>query len=546
MTASGIAAPDSLAARNRQVLRLRRSSFILLWALALGSCARAGDQPQWGHAWTRNMVANERGLPETFDPKTGRNLKWTARLGTEAHSTPVVAKGRVLIGTNNGQPRDPKHAGDRGVLMCFDARDGQLLWQLVVPKREEDPYHDWPNSGIASPATVEGERVYLVDNRGVVLCLDLRGLANGNDGPFLDEGAYMTPRGTNSPAQSLQPGPLDADILWQFNLTTGAGIWSHDAAHSSILIRGDHLYLNSGTGVDNTHRKIRTPDAPSLVVLDKHTGRLLARENERNAPRIFHCTWSSPSLGRVGERELIFFCGGDGIVYAYEPLEAAAGASPALRRAQGHPSTPQRSEASAAPPASLRKVWSFEFDPAAPKEDVHRYNGNRREGPSNIYGMPVFSEGRLYVAGGGDLFWGKNQAWLKGIDPTQTGDVTHTAELWSYPLVKHTVSTAAVHEGLVFIADVGRTVHCLDARTGRPYWTQETRGDIWASPLVADGKVFVGTRRGDFWVFAASKEKKVLSTMDLGAPVSATATAANGVLYVATMTDLYAVSATPR
>ena len=85
-------------------------------------------------------------------------------------------------------------------------------------------------------------------------------------------------------------------------------------------------------------------------------------------------------------------------------------------------------------------------------------------------------------------------------------------------------------------------MHCIDAATGKPYWTHELKGDIWASPLVADGKVYIGTRRGDFWVFAASKEKKILSTVELGSPISATATAANGVLYVGTMTHVYAVA----
>ena len=51
-------------------------------------------------------------------------------------------------------------------------------------------------------------------------------------------------------------------------------IWSHDGAHSSILIHGDYLYLNTGTGVDNTHKRIRTPNAPSLVVIDKRSGLL--------------------------------------------------------------------------------------------------------------------------------------------------------------------------------------------------------------------------------------------------------------------------------
>src|SRR5438046_8919098 len=147
--------------------------------LILNFAVLASDQPQWGQAWSRNMVSNEKGLPDSFDPKTGKNIKWSAQLGTETHSTPVVAGGRVYIGTNNGEPRDPKQQGDRGVLMCFEEKTGRFLWQLVVPKREEDPYHDWPKSGISSPVTVQGDRVYVVSNRGEVMCLDPYGMTNG-------------------------------------------------------------------------------------------------------------------------------------------------------------------------------------------------------------------------------------------------------------------------------------------------------------------------------------------------------------------------------
>jgi len=330
----------------------------------------AADQPQWGEAWSRNMVSGEKDLPASFDRQSRENFKWIAELGTETHSTPVIAGGRVYIGTNNGQPRDAKQEGDRGVLMCFDERTGEFLWQLVVPKREEDRYFDWPKCGISSPVTVEGDRVYLVSNRGEVMCLDARGMANGNDGPYRDEAKHMTPAGSNV----MATGTMDADIVWLFDLTSGAGIWSHDAAHSSILIRGDHLYLNTGTGVDNTHKKIRAPDAPSLVVLDKHSGRYLAREREEMAPNIFHCTWSAPSMGEVDGRSLMFFAGGNGIVYAFEPLKTAA---------------------TGADVATLRKVWQFDFDPTAPKENVHRYNQNRRESPSNFYGMPGDVEGAV-------------------------------------------------------------------------------------------------------------------------------------------------------
>jgi outer membrane protein assembly factor BamB len=471
------------------------------------------------------MVSDEHGLPDSFDPKTGRNIKWSADLGTEAHSSPVIAGGRVYIGTNNGNPRDPKHQGDRGVLMCFDERSGQFLWQLVVPKRDEDVYFDWPKSGISSPATIEGDRVFIVSNRGEVMCLDALGLTNGNDGPFHSEGAHMTPRG--APAE-LTPGPLDADIFWSFDLTAGAGIWSHDAAHSSILIDGDYLYLNSGTGVDNTHKKIRTPEAPSLVVLDKHTGKLLGRDCEHIAPNIFHSTWCSPSLGVVNGRKLVFFGAGNGVLYAFEALSKSDASDP-----KGDVK-------------SLKKVWQFDFDPDAPKTNVHRFNSNRQESPSNFYGMPVFADNRIYLPGGGDLWWGKNEAWLKCIDATKTGDVTTNGLVWSYRLEKHVMGTPAVVNGLVFIADCGRKFHCVDAETGKACWTHEINGEAWASPLAADGKVYLGTRSGSFYIFRASREKKLLSTCELGQPISATAAAANGVLFVATMTHLYALQATPK
>ena len=499
--------------------------------LCLGAPSiHAADQSQWGAAWSRNMVSTEKNLPEFFDPSTGSNILWTAQLGTETHSTPVVAGGRVYIGTNNGHPRDPRHEGDRGVLMCFDEKNGRFLWQLVVPKREDDPYYDWPKSGMSSPATVEGDRVYMVSNRGEVICLDPEGMTNGNDGPYRDEGTHMTLL-TNRANALLKPGPMDADIIWLFDLTSGAGIWSHDAAHSSILIHGDYLYLNSGTGVDNTHKKIRTPNAPSLVVLDKKTGQLVARDYENIAPNIFHSTWCAPSMGDMNGKPIIFFGGGNGVLFAFEPLQ------PGIRRKEGDP------------PAALKKLWQFDFDPDAPKTEVHKFNGNRREGPSDFYGMPVFYCGRVFLAGGGDLWWGKSQAWLKCIEVSRMPLAVETKPrqaaserlVWSYDLQKHVMGTCAVTLGTLFLADCGRMFHCLNPATGKLNWTHEIEGECWASPLIADGKVYLGTRSGAFYVFAADAEKHLLQHLEFREPISATTTAANGALYIATMSKLYCV-----
>ena len=146
--------------------------------LAAAWAARASDQAQWGQRCTRNMISDETGLPDSFDPKTGKNVKWVAKLGTDSYATPAVAAGKVFIGTNNHVPRDPRHQGDRGVLLCLSEADASLCWQLVVPKqttelpqyREDDiKFLDWPSIGMCSCPSVEGDRVYMLTNRNEVV-----------------------------------------------------------------------------------------------------------------------------------------------------------------------------------------------------------------------------------------------------------------------------------------------------------------------------------------------------------------------------------------
>jgi len=492
---------------------------VLLNAVPPKAGARAADQPQWGERFSRNMVSGETGLPDRFDPRTGENIKWSVPLGSQCWATPVVAGGRVLIGTNNSQPRDPKHQGDRGVLMCFHETDGSFAWQLVVPKLSEDIYFDWPQAGMCSPPTVEGDRVYMVTNRDEVVCLDLHGMADGNDGPYRDEGRHTTPQDQPPP----DAGPTDADILWLLDLRTAAGVRPHDSSHSSILLDGPYLYVNTSNGLTSRHDGVDKPDAPALVAVDKASGALVAREGEGISRRIFHSQWSSPALGTVNGQRLVFLGGGDGWCYAFAALPEAD-------------SRPGNGEI-----AALRCVWKFDCDPTGPKENIHKYIRNRRESPSNIKSMPVFHDGRLYVTVGGDIWWGKLQAWLQCIDATKTGDITSGGLLWSYPVERHCCSTPAIHDGLAYVADCAGKVHCVDAQTGRPHWVHDAGSEIWASTLVADGKVYIGTRRGDFWVLAAGKELRVLSSIRLDEAVISTAVAANGTLYVGTMPRLFAL-----
>jgi outer membrane protein assembly factor BamB len=508
------------AAMMQQQFSLKSICLLLSCAfISARHTATAEDRAQWGERNSRNMVSDEKGLPDSFDVTTGQNVKWSVEIGSECYATPVVAQGKVFIGTNNEQPRDPKHQGDRGVMMCFNEADGKFLWQLVVPKLENDIYLDWPRAGMCSSVTVEGDRVYVATNRDEVVCLDIDGMTDGNDGPYQDEGRHMSP-GDQPP---LEAGPLDADIIWLQDLRKEAGVRPHDSVHASVLIDGPYLYLNTNNGLNSKHDGVEKPEAPALVVLDKATGKLLARENEGISRGTFHSNWSAPGLADIQGKRLILFGGGNGVCYAFESYKA--------------PETPSQEL------ASLKTAWRFDCDPTAPKENIHTYIRNRQVSPSNIKSTAVYHDGDLFVTVGGDLWWGKNEAWLQCIDARRTGDITGTGLKWKYPLDHHCLSTPSVRDGLVYVADCGGKVHCVDAATGKPFWIHDAGGEMWASTLVADGKIYVGTRRGKFWVLAADRTKRVIASFQLESPVVSTCVAANGTLFVGTMTHLHAVKA---
>jgi outer membrane protein assembly factor BamB len=105
-----------------------------------------------------------------------------------------------------------------------------------------------------------------------------------------------------------------------------------------------------------------------------------------------------------------------------------------------------------------------------------------------------------------------------------------------------TCGTVAIQDGLLFVADFSGLVHCLDAKTGAVHWTHDMLAASWGSPLIADGKVFVGDEDGDVTVFAVAPELEVLAEVIMGNAVYSTPVAANGTLYISNKTHLFAIA----
>lgn len=483
----------------------------------------AADWPMWGRTPHRNMTApGVTGLPAAWKPGAidfdtemvdladAQNIRWVAKLGSQSYGNPTVAGGRVFLGTNNAFARDSRFEGDRSNVMAFDEKTGGFLWQLSVPKLGAGKVSDWEYLGICSSPAIAGDRVYVVTNRCEVVCLDANAMADGNDGPYTDEATYL----------GEEPGPTDGDIIWRYDMRKELGVFPHNIASNSPLVVGDRVIVATSNGVDWSHTNIPNPRAPALIVLDRHTGELVAEEASGISSRMLHSNWSSPSYAEIDGTPQYIFGAGDGWVYGF--------ATTPVKDADGFP--------------VLEELWRCDANPPEYwKKDGKPIKYTRYAGPSEVIGTPVVYKDKVYVTIGQDPEHGEGLGALTCIDPSKRGDITAGGIVWQYKQIHRSISTPSIADDIVYIADYSGFVHALDASTGEVLWTHDAEAHIWGSTLLADGKVYVGNEDGIVTVFAHGRDKQVLARVDMGTPVYGTPVAANNSLYVMTMTHLYAI-----
>jgi outer membrane protein assembly factor BamB len=279
------------------------------------------------------------------------------------------------------------------------------------------------------------------------------------------------------------------------------GVFQHNMASSSPVIWEDLVFLGTSNGRDGDGEKLPAPKAPSFLAVNKDTGKVVWQDNSPG-DGILHGQWTSPALGQVGGIQQVFFPGGNGWIYGFS---ARTG----------------------------EKLWRFDLNP---KDAV--WPKTRNHGIST----PVFIGGKVFMSVGQDPDGGNGIGHTYCIDPAQRGDITESGRVWQHDKINRSISTAAVAEGLVYISDFKGFLHCLDVRTGKPYWTFDMVAPVWGSPLVADGKVYLGDQDGDVAVVKAGTEMKKISEIDMGNSVYSTPVPANGVLYIMTSSELYAIA----
>jgi outer membrane protein assembly factor BamB len=483
--------------------------------------------PLFGGSLSRNLVNTvDKDIPQDFDVAKGKagNIKWSVNLGSKAYGGPIISGGKIFIGTNNGQPRDAKLKGDKGVMMCFEEATGKFLWQHVYDKLAAGRVNDWPEEGICSSPVVEGDLMYYVNNRSEVIC-----------------------------------SKTDDTLVWKLDMIKKFNNFPHNLSTCSPLVVGDTLFVITSNGVDEGHINIPQPTAPSFLALDKTNGNVKWSSNlptanllkpgaaaaigklKDSGQILMHGQWANPVYAEPNGKPVIIFPGGDGWIRGFDPADG-------------------------------KLQWAFDCNPKS-----SFYVLGPRATRNDFVSTPVVWDNKLYIGVGQDPEHLKGVGHLWCIDLIQAQEkgaknANHDVSPWPDPAVSpafdpkdprnkdaafiwhfggdnptkkprpyhfgRTMSTCCIHDGLLYEAEFDGWLHCLDAKTGELKWQHRMDADTWSSPYYVDGKIHIGNENGQLLIFKAGAKKELLNTIEMATDsatmVRATPVVVNGVLYVMT------------
>jgi outer membrane protein assembly factor BamB len=278
------------------------------------------------------------------------------------------------------------------------------------------------------------------------------------------------------------------------------GAFPHNLANSSPVAHENLLYVSTANGQDESHVNIPSPRAPAIIALDFKTGALVW-EDASPGDRILHGQWSTPSVGTVGGVVQVVHGQGDGWIRGYD---AKTG----------------------------EKLWEFDTNP---KDSVWPKTRNE------LIATPVIYDNKVFIANGQDPEHGEGVGHLYAIDATKRGDITESGRIWHYTDIRRSISTASIKDGLIYVPDFSGFLHCLDVATGKQVWMHDMFAAMWSSTMVADGKVYLGDEDGDVVVMQHGREMKLISEVNMGSSVYSTVVTANGVMFIMTRNELFAI-----
>jgi outer membrane protein assembly factor BamB len=413
---------------------------------------RASDWPEW-RGPGRDGRSTETNLPANWSP-SGANLSWRIPIG--GRSSPVAFGNRLYLLTVVG---DVANTQER--LVALDAESGKVLWDRRFSIYLSDvPQH---RSAWASPA-VDPE--------------------TGN--------IYVFTVG----AQLFAVSP-DGKILWDRSLPEDYGaVTTHGGRTTSPIVHGDTVILNT---LLLAWGDLNRP-GNRYMAFDKRTGQTVWVSSPQ--ARHYDTNYSTPIV---------------------VPIDAAGGSTQAL--------------------IVGGTDGSFHALKANTGEPIWRVDVSKRA----ILNSVLYRDGTVYLTHGEENIGTTEMGMIAALDARRRGDLKEDAFKWKTLGFLTTFASPVMDGDRLYTVDNGAIVAAFDLQNGKRLWERSLGTLQKGSPVLADGKLYVGTENGKFYILRPSAtgvevlDEDWLGTQEKPEPILASPIVADGRVYVTSMDATYAI-----
>ncbi|MEZ6073371.1 MAG: PQQ-binding-like beta-propeller repeat protein [Pirellulales bacterium] len=517
----------------------------LVASLALGlfvvgsliGLAVADDWPQWRGPNCTGISSETAALPVEFSAE--KNCAWSVPLG-DGISSPVVVAGRVFSTAIEGE-----RPGDRFVVYCHDAANGEELWRRVMEITGQPlaAVHE-SNSYASSTPAADAERVFVYFTRFGLMALDA---ATGETKwhaalpePYFvfDWGPGMSPVVDGDRVFFCQDDDL-FPALYCFDAASGDLVWKDDRSDMACC------YSHPVVCQTDAGRELVVAGTGMLLGYDYDTG------ERRWASELFCRNIKTTPVSLDGVLYLSFES--KGISYQWRVVADADGDGKITR-------------------AEIEtNKYRLNADRPIPDEFWKKFERGDENGDGVLEGAEI-DKAFLDPSNQGGLLAGDVQARLgdtvdvqaptEDITESQSasfveavrgggrGDVSASHVLWRHEskAPDHVVSPLVV-DGRMHVIKSGGISSCFDTSDGESVWGRRRFGNSsqhLGSPVYGDGKIYVPGENGTIVVLANGPELNVLAKNELGETSASTPAIADGRLYIRTRDHLYCFAVEPE
>ncbi len=461
---------------------------VALFTIAFVSPAKGND---WGRFRGPNgtgVLAAEN-MPSAIGPE--RNVQWRAQVPA-GYSSPVLTKSGVIVTAAEGREL---------LTICLDAETGERRWTAKSPQPlEKDPRG--PNSPVAPSPATDGENVFVFfPNLGLV-SYDAEGKLRWT----LELGPFNNPYGMGaspivSGSQVILLCDQDTDsYLLAAHKDTGKVAWKTDRPGATHGFSTPVVYEPQ-------------EGSAQIIVSGSYAVTAYARDTGEKVWWIDGLAWQAKCLPIVdGDRLYVssWMAGANELGVKKDldfPWEKAledfdADGDGQLSRTE-------------APDPSMPQLWFlYDLDKNGTLDDKDWKS----------------ISARLHAQNG-----------LFAIRLGGKGNVTESHVLWKYDRSLPNIPSPILYDGILYVLKEGGVMTSLDPNTGEEIHKGrvDANDGFFASPVAADGKLYLGSHSGIFSIIEAGKEWKVLSSESFEEQIWSTPALAPGRVFVRTQVAVY-------